>query len=606
MNIFYNRYKYSLACHTEHLNEYYSLNVYSHRMAFFNESWPLLNFANRRSNNPYNRCPESYIQSPEPCNRSTEPYNQSPESYNRSPESYNQSTEPDYQSTEPDYQSTEPDYQSTEPDYQSTEPDYQSTDQSTESENQFTESENQSTESENQSTEPDESCSLLCFLCLVSGLYFTLKRKALSVIGLVIIFPAHVVSHLTNLSLGFMVEVCRIANNSPDICENFPEDYNKTNCLLPREYWKFSVATTIGAIGSCVSYLLITLVILIPIYFLGASVYCGVHRKAIEKPISLFTKTIDCWFFFHYIVVLFLFTCVLTCAIAYIAFTYSSDGHDSSCVKNAVDIARVIFQLVGLFCAIQSCFIFSKIVCCITDQLEELEEKMNECSKQVQQTPANELDVWAKKTTSESSNQSREILSNVELGLIALNNTLTTNENREKNIVEQYYELQTIDQEFIDGVKPTLDLYGVWFIVHWIFYSLTSVLLSAVIVEMVLDVVSYHISSTEDLVPSTKAEIEAPYILYIVFFTLLHAYLFLYPCFRAAAIANARQKLINAISNKGEKWPDIPPEIQGVFVQYLKSQNFGFKVSFFGAEIPCGLGLAFISLFIAVCGGFLE
>ena len=104
--------------------------------------------------------------------------------------------------------------------------------------------------------------------------------------------------------------------------------------------------------------------------------------------------------------------------------------------------------------------------------------------------------------------------------------------------------------------------------------------------------------------PSTKAAIEAPYILYIVFFTLLHTYLFLYPCFRAAAIASARQKLISNIAK--QKWRRIPLAVQNNFVEYLKLQDFGFKVSIFCADIPCGLGLAFVSLFIAVCGGFLK
>ena len=342
-----------------------------------------------------------------------------------------------------------------------------------------------------------------------------------------------------------------------------------------------------------------------------------------------------------------------------------------------------------MFCAIQSCFIFSKIVCCITDQLDKLEKKINKQGKEQpkgkdssgKEQPkgkdsngkeqadgkdsngkeqadgkdsngkeqadgkdsngkeqadgkdssgkeqadgkdsngkeqadgkdsngkeqANGKDSNGKEQANgKDSNGKEQADGKDSSGKEQADAILSALENRERMIRECYYELQEIDQKFIDRVKPTLDLYGVWFIFHWIFYSLTSVLHSAVIVELVLDVVSYRISSTDEYVPSTKPEIEAPYILYIVFFTVLHAYLFIYPCFRAAAIASARQKLINSIAKK--KWDSIPLAVQGNFVEYLKSQGFGFKVSIFYTDIPCGLGLAFVSLFIAVCGGFLE
>ena len=131
------------------------------------------------------------------------------------------------------------------------------------------------------------------FCCILSGLYFTTLKKdtdstaerrggnrdrdadretgidagntagALSAGNkmitflMLLVFLFHVVLHLTHLSLGSMVEICRIANNWSDICERFSADYNKSNCSLPREYWKFSVATTIAASGSFISYLLI-------------------------------------------------------------------------------------------------------------------------------------------------------------------------------------------------------------------------------------------------------------------------------------------------------------------------------------------------------------
>ena len=57
----------------------------------------------------------------------------------------------------------------------------------------------------------------------------------------------------------------------------------------------------------------------------------------------------------------------------------------------------------------------------------------------------------------------------------------------------QYYWLKEIDQDFSRTVKPTLHLFGYWFVFHWIMYALTTILLSAVIVEIIIDIVGYDI-----------------------------------------------------------------------------------------------------------------
>ena len=214
--------------------------------------------------------------------------------------------------------------------------------------------------------------------CFLSGLFFSceftgkgstvtkIRNLTVSIFGW-LIFVAHVVFHLTHLSLGSMIEICRIANNTSNnsICNSFPEDLNKTNCSLPREYWKFSVATTIAAVGSWVSYLLITCWILIPMNSCLQKVCkkqckppgkdtchqvcCFAHRKAfmqtIINPFTGSSKSFigELCFYFHYIVVLILFLCVLLSAILYIAFTYSiTKSHTPSCVKNAIDITKIV------------------------------------------------------------------------------------------------------------------------------------------------------------------------------------------------------------------------------------------------------------------------
>ena len=99
-------------------------------------------------------------------------------------------------------------------------------------------------------------------------------------------------------------------------------------------------------------------------------------------------------------------------------------------------------------------------------------------------------------------------------------------------------------------------------------------LLSAFIVQIIIEIMQYNFKSVDSFLPNGEADTKAPYVLYVVFFTLVHAYLFLYPCFRAAAIATARAILIKNISEK--EWQNIPLSIQTSFVEYLKSQKFAF------------------------------
>ena len=92
----------------------------------------------------------------------------------------------------------------------------------------------------------------------------------------------------------------------------------------------------------------------------------------------------------------------------------------------------------------------------------------------------------------------------------------------------RYYLLRNIDGNFIDCVKPILDLFGYWFILHWVLYGLSTVLLSASVVELVVDI--FKPSPMDKVVPIEDELLKKVYIVYVVFYTLEHTYLFIYPC----------------------------------------------------------------------------
>ena len=129
-------------------------------------------------------------------------------------------------------------------------------------------------------------------------------------------------------------------------------------------------------------------------------------------------------------------------------------------------------------------------------------------------------------------------------------------------------------------------------------------LLSAFIIEIIIETIKYNFKSINRFLPNGEVDTKEPYVLYVVFFTLVHAYLFLYPCFRAAAIATARAIKINNISEK--KWQNIPLSVQTSFVEYLKSQNFAFRVPLFCADIPIEFNWVFVSFLVPILGVYLA
>ena len=313
------------------------------------------------------------------------------------------------------------------------------------------------------------------------------------------------------------------------------------------------------------------------------------------------------YFFINYLVVLVLFLCSCVTSLYYVSTVHSY------CWITAVYVTMIVLQLVSHFSAIQSCFIFSKIVYKITKKLDKTGDEI--CEKAEKMTTAQSSDCkqtlsqtysHAKNPTKSTSSKSESNSPQSSAIVQALSCAVPCLVHKEKVDRENFHQLQKIDKEFIDRVKSILYLFGVWFIFHWSFYALTTVLLSAFIIEIIIKIIQNDLNSAHSYLPDGEAETRAPYILYVLFFTLVNGYLFLYPCFRAAAIATARAKMINKISEK--QWANIhiPVSIQTSFVQYLTSKNFAFQVPLFCASIPIGFDWVFVSFFVPVLGAYLA
>ena len=164
-----------------------------------------------------------------------------------------------------------------------------------------------------------------------------------------------------------------------------------------------------------------------------------------------------------------------------------------SCWISKLNIAKIVLHFSVGFCTIHSCFIFSKIVYKVTNKLNKLAVDMD----QVDFAGENAIQ---------------------QLGNNGIINELFQSNDKEKVDRGRYFWLQKMDRDFIQEVKPTLDLLGVWFIIHWVMYGLTTVLLTAFILQ---DIAQNGIQSMDHLLPKN---LEWPYLFYLFFFTVFHTY----------------------------------------------------------------------------------
>ena len=424
------------------------------------------------------------------------------------------------------------------------------------------------------------------------------------------LFVGQSCAYLVHITLNILLEICRVQNVS--YCTQSLSNQS-FNCTVTHEYWKFVASILTSTFAASVSYVLMTVLILIPVYSCccrfctvlnkkkdGKSPvyncclrYCTALNKELRygksfcpfhdgdhRSIVLTSKQALCFYFNYFLSLLLLGLCILASLI------YGSlVAVEKPCLAVAINFTSLVLYLLSQFCSTQSIFIFSRIVYIITGQLTQLMEildKVNVAKITLFKKNGNELEQYMHFQIDDTNRVDLRNLPDENMG--------------------RYYLLQNIDQEFIKQVKPILRLFGIWFLFHWILNALTTVLLSAVILELVINPLQYK--SIDHVVPVEDAGHKTLYILFMIFFTLGHSYQFIYPCFRAASITSVREKLIRDVSKK--YWRHIPIPVKDSFINYLRVQNFSFKVSIFCAEFSFSFNWAFVSLFIVICGGFLR
>ena len=241
-----------------------------------------------------------------------------------------------------------------------------------------------------------------------------------------------------------------------------------------------------------------------------------------------------------------------------------------------IDIVGLVAQFFSQFCAILSCFIFSKVAYAVSNRCLDL----TKCIFPM---------VNIKKTQSGSEIETEK--------WIALKGKFF--EEEERKDVSHLMILTKMDQKYAKLVKKSLGPYGKWFTIHWVLYTVTAFMSIA----YVADLIEMELYTNEKCRYETKVDCRLA-LSYSICFALEHCILFLYPCFRAASVTRARSSMIKSVSKA--EWRDVPPGEKSEFVAYLKDQNCNFKVSILCAKLSFGFNMAYISIFVGILGVILK
>ena len=163
---------------------------------------------------------------------------------------------------------------------------------------------------------------------------------------------------------------------------------------------------------------------------------------------------------------------------------------------------------------------------------------------------------------------------------------LRQSEERVRNHTLLLERLEATDTEYVKICNESMKPYRIWFSSHWILYAVTAFMSIAYFAETMIMLI-YNKQVTNHRIS----------VIYVSLFTLEHVVLFLYPCFRAASILEARKALIHRVSL--ETWP---PDIKSHFLQFMKEQRCGFVLSCLCVQVEFGFNIAYISIFVGFFG----
>ena len=255
--------------------------------------------------------------------------------------------------------------------------------------------------------------------------------------------------------------------------------------------------------------------------------------------------------------------------------------------REIIDAGGLAFQFASQFCAILSCFIFSKVAYSVrttcTQKLPELFYKVELAAAEHFGEriigPLND-DEHLRWLRDEKYITDEDTIKRSRLHLL-------------KAILKWYHRM----------LHTTLYPFGTWFAVHWILFTVTAFMSIAYVAEkIILELYGQEAADIKchgEHLASCRLRLA-----YVFLFALEHCILFIYPCFRAASVTTGYTAMIKKVSNT--EWQNIDPDDKEKFLHYLKIQDCTFKISILCAKLSFGFYIAYFSIFVGILGVTLK
>ena len=263
-----------------------------------------------------------------------------------------------------------------------------------------------------------------------------------------------------------------------------------------------------------------------------------------------------------------------------------------------VVIATYVYSLL---CTLSSCFIFSKLAYGVQRKCVRIANYLKDINR-----PDNDLESLHDYVKNSRRKEIVELQHN--------RPDESTHDSRRKEIVElQHAEstscpnlirllyLQTRDIYFLKLAKYSLAPFELWFFIHWLLYILTSFFTFSLFIQAIILKIKAVVHVKNNGINFHNEEIAL-----IGFYSLSNCCMFLYPCFRAAAITDSRQALYRKLNKKysllaynaSHEITREFLEIHGKFLSYLKSQNFAFNLRIMCLKVPFVIKLLTYQLYL--------
>ena len=267
-------------------------------------------------------------------------------------------------------------------------------------------------------------------------------------------------------------------------------------------------------------------------------------------------------------------------------------------------------QFASQFCAILSCFIFSKLAYSVWNtcvhKLPDLYKEI-EISTEIHQFQRNNLPrlqegehVVPQEADANEQNPTDYVIDD-HLHSLFSKQVIDVNDISK---LSRLHLLKAVANWYSRMLHTTLHPFGTWFAVHWVLFTVAAFMSISYLAETII--LELYGSEQPDKECHGERTMHCRLRLaYVFFFAVEHCILFLYPCFRAASVTSAYTSMIKKVS-KAEWNNNISLDDKEKFISYLKIQDCTFKISILCAKLSFGFYIAYFSIFVGVFGVILK